>query len=248
MHRFFLPPTAFHDAQVNFPADRARQLRAVLRLQPGDQVTALDDAGSEYLVELTRLTKNEAVGRILSRQPVRSEPPVPITLFMSLLKKDNFEWVLQKGTEIGAARFAPIATQRTVRPLQTVTPAKMERWQRIIREAAEQSGRGRLPQLLPAQTFAAALATLTPPTLPLIPWVGESTRRVADLPRSVTAAALFIGPEGGFAAEEVDAAVAAGCLPLTLGRRILRAETAAMVSTAVLLHHWETAVAEGADD
>ena len=242
MHRFFVPPQTIRDDVVRFDPATAHQLHRVLRMRPGQHILVLDNRGFEYDVELVALEKRRAQGRIHARRPATGEPPFRLTLYQALLKKDNFEWVLQKCTEIGVTRFVPVITARTVvSGAKQPRANKWARWQRIIREAAEQSRRGALPELVAPLSFAEALADSQVCDHTLIPWVGEggiglrpalASERPAEVPPRLHAG-IFIGPEGGFTPDEITQARAAGVVPVTLGPRILRAETAA-VAAAVL--------------
>lgn len=254
MHRFFVSPSALQGTHVALRGDVAHQVHSVLRMRPGERVVVLDDSGWEYEVELTRVGRDAALGTILDRRPAAGEPRIRITLYQSLLKRDNLEWVLQKCTEIGVAEFVPVVSRRTiVNNPADVKAGKLERWRRIIAEAAEQSRRGRLPVLHEALTFEEAITNvgarlaLAPPTgkfdLALIPWEKEQSAGLhASLAamkpghRDPVSLALFIGPEGGFAEEEIALAREHGALAVTLGPRILRAETAAVVAVSLILY------------
>jgi 16S rRNA (uracil1498-N3)-methyltransferase len=240
VHRFFIPPAWIHGETVLLGDDVAHQLRHVLRLRPGARIVVLDDRGWEYEVELLTVEHRAARGTICERRPASGEPSVQVTLAQALLKKDNFEWVLQKGTEIGVTRFVPLITARTVAAGdEGVSPAKRERWARIVREAAEQSRRGALPVIEAPQSLSAALNL--PADLTLIAWEEERAMslRQALVPLRGTDApqvTIFIGPEGGFSAEEVAQARAGGAVAVTLGTRILRAETAATAAALLVLY------------
>jgi 16S rRNA (uracil1498-N3)-methyltransferase len=146
--------------------------------------------------------------------------------------------VLQKGTEVGVSAFAPVITRRSLVRGDDVTPEKMLRWERIIREAAEQSGRGVLPQLLPPAPFAEAVMAAAALDRTLIAWEGEAQGAIGEAlaQPGIGTVGLFIGPEGGYEAEEIDEAAARGIAPVTMGRRILRTETAAVVGAALVLY------------
>ncbi len=239
MHRFFIPPDWIHGDRITFFEPVAHQLRSVLRMQPGDVIVALDNQGWAYPVELTYIAKTQAEGTVTHRAPAASEPGLRLTLFQCVLKKDNFEWVLQKGTEIGVTAFVPVISQRTV--VGEVKTAKHDRWQRIITEAAEQSRRGRCPALHPPLPLTEAITQAAAHDLALIPWEGESThglRAALETPRrrGVQSAALIIGPEGGFAPDEVALAINHNVHPVSLGPRILRAETAAIAAAALVIY------------
>ncbi len=229
MHRFFVDPQFITETAVSFPPEQAHQIRTVLRMAPSAGVVVLDNAGWEYDVTLTAVTKQQVTGDITARRAAAGEPTTHLTLYQAMLKRDNFEWVLQKGTEIGVSRFVPLITARTV--VTAVKPNKLARWQRILTEAAEQCRRGRIPELAAPLPLPEAIAACNAEAM-LMPWEEAVSTTMgsalAGKPRSV---ALFIGPEGGFTAEEVDERVTA----VTLGPRILRAETAAIVAATLTL-------------
>ena len=267
MHRFFISPDQLRGRVVRFDEVQAHQMRRVLRLRPGARVLALDGEGLQYEVQLEEVSNSHVTGLVAAKTPATGEPRVRLTLFQSLLQRDKFEWVLQKGTEIGVAAFVPVITRRSlVRDADDVGANKLERWRRIIKEAAEQSGRGRLPAISAAVTLETALAGLpsphpspegrgglvpspfggglgrgsSPPArLALLAWEGETARTLRQAvgqTNGVTDIVLFIGPEGGYETAEVEAAAAHGVVAFTLGRRVLRTETAAVVGAALVLY------------
>jgi 16S rRNA (uracil1498-N3)-methyltransferase len=163
-----------------------------------------------------------------------------------LLKSARFEWILEKGTELGVTTFAPMLCHRSQSGLAETGPAKIQRWQRIIQEATEQCGRARRPELSPIQPLTHMLEHLPQGTLAIMPWEEEQAQHLSDVLRGTACAhtkpatvALFIGPEGGLQAEEVQAARQHGVHIVTLGKRILRAETAALVTVANVLYELE---------
>ena len=282
MHRFFITPAQRRGQIVRFDDVQAHQMRRVLRLRPGDRVLALDGQGEQYEVALEEVSNSRVTGLVAAQTAATGEPRVRLTLFQSLLQRDKFEWVLQKGTEIGVAAFVPVITRRSlVRDADDVGENKLERWRRIIKEAAEQSGRVALPTMGAAVPLAVALAGLpspqpspegrggeasspqpspdgrggsgslplrgrvrerglvAPATRALLAWEGEPERTLRQAlgeTNGLTDVALFIGPEGGFEAAEIEAAANQGVATFTLGRRILRTETAAVVGAALLLY------------
>jgi 16S rRNA (uracil1498-N3)-methyltransferase len=235
LHRFFLPPACLHADQVTFPPDIAHQIRRVLRLQTHDRIIVLDNTELEYIVTLF-VERDRVTGIIEDRRPNLAEPPIALTLYLGLLKSAKLELVLQKCTEIGVTRFVPLHTERSV--AADPSPARRSRFEAIVREAAEQSGRGRLPEIADPMHLTDALAAASAPLIVL--WEEERTLplRALPLPHDISSCGLIIGPEGGLAAAEVHAARAMGAHIATLGPRILRAETAAIVGAALLLDAW----------
>jgi len=241
MHRFFIPPEWISPDKVRLQGAVSRQICQVLRLHAGDPVTVLDNQGSQHRVELISVSAQEVVGRILETVPAEGEPETRVTLFASLAQREKFEWILQKGTEAGMAGCVPVISHRTlVRGWEKGDEhSKRERWERILREAAEQSHRGCIPTLGPVTRLEAALQNARQNhDACLIPWEGERSLglRQALQTTSPGRVGLFIGPEGGFSAEEAALAQQHGVIPVSLGPRILRMETAAVVAVALVLH------------
>jgi len=246
MHRFFLPPECFREQEVTFPTSVARQMSSVLRLHPGQRVIAIDRQGFEHEVELLKIERGTAYGRAHSSRMVASEPHTRLTLYLCLTQREKFEGMLQKGTELGAYAFVPVISSRSLVQHQDEPSKKHERWQRIVQEAAEQSGRGRVPVVHPTQPFETALQQASQENdRLLIPWEREQQtdlhQVLVSAPGEPIAAqtmrvAVVIGPEGGFSTEEIAFAEQAGFQSITLGPRILRMETAAIVITALVLY------------
>ncbi len=243
MHRFFVPPEWIEDGAVVLSGGVSRQLSHVLRARPGERITVLDDSGFEYLVALTEVASDRTRGEVVKRSRSIAEPSVRVTLFQGMLKADRFELVLQKGTELGASAFVPTVCARSVaRPGDgSRRSSRLKRWQRIVVEAAEQSGRGRRPELREPVPFGEACNDVHGSAL--IPWEGETRAGLkAALGRlradggALTSLGIFIGPEGGFTEQEVDQAKAAGVVSVSLGRRILRAETAGVSVLAAVMY------------
>ena len=245
MQRFFLPPDLITETSVSFPEEISHQLRHVLRMQPGDPVIVLDNQGSEYDVVLLAPFGKQITAQVTGKRPAPGEPAVQLTLLLCLSQREKFEWMLQKCTELGAAGFLPVVSSRSLVQSGKDFTKKLARWQRILTEAAEQSGRGRVPALHPPLKFEDALRFAGDiPGLRVIPDVQEHSR---SLRRALEAApenspsrqvVALIGPEGGFTAEEVARAVQAGFVPVTLGPRVLRMETAAMAVSALVMYQY----------
>jgi 16S rRNA (uracil1498-N3)-methyltransferase len=237
MHRFFVPPDAIHANKVDFPERAAHQIRNVFHMNSGDRVIVLDDSGWEYQVSLQLVSRKVVLGDVESKALADNEPEVEVSLFAALLKKDNFEWVLQKCTELGIGTIVPIMTERTV--MGPPSKHKLERWGRIVMEAAEQSGRGRLPRLENPIDLNEALQRMAQYDRRLFFWEGAQEGDLKELTSGGLlegSIACLVGPEGGFSTDEAERVQAAGGKPISLGRRILRAETAAVVVTALVMY------------
>ena len=226
--------------------DAAQQIRRVLRMRPGDRFSLLDGLGFEYQVVLAEFEKDEVWAEVLGKVQVQTEPDHRVSLCLSLLNKpDKFEWVLQKATELGAARFVPIIAERSV--TGSVRSMRRERWERIIQEAAEQSGRGLIPALAEPAYLKAALDTESQTLsrvgateqahVAIMPELCGSETILSPLRKGgrPQTASIYIGPEGGFTEDEIAIAQGAGVAIVTLGPRILRAETAAVAALTLVL-------------
>jgi 16S rRNA (uracil1498-N3)-methyltransferase len=238
MQRFFLPALLPKVDEVVSLAPIHNQLRRVLRVQPGTQLVVLDNEGSERLMEVVGVERRDTTARVVEVRPAPAEPTVAITLYQCVLKSDKFELILQKATELGVTTLVPVISHRTVARPGKALENKQTRWETIVREAAEQSERGALPVVAPTCSFFEAVASATGTRL--LPWEESeaSPGLLAALGQSqqpIESVSMMIGPEGGFEAGEIQEAIDAGWQVVTLGKRILRAETAALATMSVLM-------------
>lgn len=244
MHRFFVSPDLLGRPRIILPDHVAHQVRTVLRMHPNDQITLLDGNGTAHTARITGISREQVTAEIVESVDAEGEPETFITLFQAALKKDNFEWALEKGTEIGVSAFVPIITARCIP--REIDDNKLERWGRIITEAAEQCGRAVIPALDPPAAienifsqfsdFNLCLILDTRPDAPTLgDVIGDFRAEFEDVPT----VALIVGPEGDFTPEEMAAAIAAGARPVSIGPRILRAETAGIAAAAMLIYEWE---------
>jgi 16S rRNA (uracil1498-N3)-methyltransferase len=240
MHRFFVPPEWLKGERISLGGPLAHQLSRVLRLQAGEHVTLLDDSGWAYEVALDRVSPQEATAHLVSRTQPQTEPRVRLVLYQALTKETKFDWVLQKGTELGVSTFVPLVTERClIGSPESLGEQKMRRWQRIVTEAAEQSGRARLPRVSGVMRLAEACEPAPAGVLALIAWVSPQAMPLAQVMRQAASTSLeeirfFVGPEGDFSPAEVERARQAGILPISLGLRVLRTETAGLVALAAI--------------
>lgn len=240
--RFFVPPEALRADELHL-ADQtlAHQLLHVLRLRQGDRVLLLDGLGTVCEVELVALSRSELRGRVVERKAAPGEPPCSLTVYLPLIRAERFEWALQKCVELGADRLVPVAFARS-QVADRADGRKAERWRRIVREAAEQACRGRLPSLAQPLAFTAACAEASTADLSFLLWEGEAPHLARMLQGAggtalpaKPALAILSGPEGGITADELAVARGRGIMPVSLGQRILRAETAPIAAAALLI-------------
>ncbi len=251
MHRFFVGELALRrlapGASLPLPDNVTHQVRDVLRIAIGEQIVLFDNSGDELVATVISRARTGMEVRIAERRVGEKEPAVRIILCQGLLKTARFEWVLEKGTELGVHTFVPILCRRSMAGLEEAGPAKIQRWQRIIQEAAEQCGRSRIPELLTIQPLIHALNDIPPGALALMPWEEERVQTLYSVLQTVRAnttstisdaktVVLFIGPEGGLMPEEVGLAQQHNVKIVTLGRHILRAETAALATVANVMY------------
>lgn len=236
MRRFTLEPERLTSGRVTFDAEESRHLTRVLRLRPGDTVVATDGAGRDYTVRLESVGA-AATGTVLAEAAGVPASPLAVTLVQGVPKGDKMEAIVRAATELGVARVRPALCARTIVRLE---PARWRdrarRWQRVAREAAKQSGRAVIPDVEAPRPLAEWLAGGEPVDLGLCLWEGAGAplgRLLADVgaPRS---ALVVVGPEGGLARAEVEAARAGGLTVVGLGPRILRTETAGPAVVAIL--------------
>ena len=249
MNRFFIPPEQIRGDVVTLPPDVGRQIQQVLRLNIlTDEICVLDGSGTEYLVRLDGLREGRLTGQVLQQQDGSREPSCSLQLFFSLTRREKVEWILQKGTEIGVSAFQPLVCERSLSRESAIDPARRQRWEAIIREAAEQSGRSRLPDLRQVLAFQ----QLTMPASPagcvgLIAWEGApvqlrmtKTLLASQGGRKPDLILVVVGPEGGFSEAEASLAQRRGFRLVSLGSSILRMETACLVAPALARHIVET--------
>lgn len=233
MPRFFLPRVA--GPAVTLPPEDGRHIHRSLRMRPGDTLT-VTDGQQEYRCRITAFEADDTVCLAVEEATsVCCEPSLAVTLYQGLPKGDKMDWIVQKSVELGVERIVPVVTARSIaRPDRDSGRKKQVRWQKIAAEAAGQSGRGRIPSVEEPTSFAEAARRMAQettvvfyegggaPLRTLIPTIGESL-------------SLFIGPEGGIAAEEKELLCSGGALTATLGPRILRCETAPLAALSMIM-------------
>lgn len=237
MQRFFLSEDAFHGNIVYFPEDLSHQIMRVLRMKAGEQVIAIDPIGKEYTLTLSDINPKICIGQVDQVKTAEGEPNTQLDLYIALTQREKFEWILQKCTEVGISSITPVMTERSLVLKQQPADKKRERWQKILKEAAEQSRRGRVPVVREPEDFA-QICSVVRADRRLIAWEGQDGSPLHTIlaDEDIQHVSLLIGPEGGFSMEEMRIAKASGWLPFTMGKRILRMETAAVVASALILY------------
>ncbi|MCG8400164.1 MAG: 16S rRNA (uracil(1498)-N(3))-methyltransferase [Firmicutes bacterium] len=243
MPRFWVKPDDIRGDTVTVNGAEARHMIRVLRLGPGDIITILDGCGSQYRCRIVEKAGECVYCRVLERAGAGGEPPRRVVLLQGLAKGDKMDTVIQKGTELGASIFVPVFCRRSVVRLDAAKGvARRRRWQRIAAEAAKQCRRALVPEVTVPLGWSEALELIPPGAFTLLPWeevAGRPLKRVlqcrAQPPAEVY---IIIGPEGGLEPEEVEEARSRGAVPVSLGPRILRTETAGPAVITMVLYQW----------
>lgn len=247
MQRYFIAKEQFGENSVHIGGDDARHIQQVMRFKIGDRFICSDGVSEEALVEITRLQPGQVTAAIIERLAMNNEPAVSVWIGQSLPKGDKMETVIQRCTEIGATRFYPFTSARTIVKYDGKKEGRrLLRWGKIAKEAAEQAQRNRIPHISEPLTWSQMLQWVGKADLAFICYEQAKAddgahslkhwlQQQAEPAQSVL---LLIGPEGGFSEEEVAEAVAAGCHIISLGRRILRTETAAIAALSCILYEY----------
>jgi 16S rRNA (uracil1498-N3)-methyltransferase len=236
VRRAFVRPDAVEAGRLRFDAAEAHHLGRVLRVRPGAIVEATDGEGRLYVVRLETLDRDGAWAAIEACLEPGGESPCAITLAPALLKGDRMDWLVQKATELGVVRILPVETARiVVRRMADDGPRRVARWSRIAREAMKQCGRVVVPRVEAPRRLADVVAEAPGHDRTWLCWEGGGLplARAAEVTGPVARLLLLVGPEGGFTGEEAGLAQSAGATLVSLGPRILRAESAAIAALAV---------------
>jgi len=235
-----------------FSGEEAKYLADVLRMRPGETVMLCDGARTDFTCRITDITKDHVAVVFDAREPNSTEPPYEAVLYQALVKGDKMDLIIQKGVELGVSKIIPVACSRSIVRIDAKdADKKTARWQKIAEEAARQCGRGRIPTVGQPVSFAAAVAQAgSGSDLVFLPWEGEKScplssvldswaETVSPKQGNHPVISFFIGPEGGFDPKEIDIADKAGVKTVTLGRRILRTETAGLAVLSMLIYRLE---------
>ncbi|MGI6153711.1 MAG: 16S rRNA (uracil(1498)-N(3))-methyltransferase [Christensenellaceae bacterium] len=238
MKRFFFDGPK--SGTVKLTGEEARHISRVLRMDAGDMLHLFDGSGYDYLAKITSVQKDGVFAEILQKGYSQSEPGVFITVYQAVIKKDNMDYVTQKCTETGASRIVPYLSQRCVKRPDEASAAKLlDRQRHIAKEAAKQCGRAKIPEIGNILSLD-AVAQQIQNSFTLLAYENEKRQTIRDVlashfPEEIS---VIIGPEGGFTQEEVQMLEECGARPCSLGRLILRSETAGVAACAMLLYHY----------
>lgn len=244
MHHFFVTPEQVRDNQIYIEGSDVNHMKNVLRMKLGEEFHVSDGNNRKYRCAVEEFGEEEVRASIIEELECDTELPSKLYLFQGLPKNDKMEWIVQKAVELGAWEIIPVATKRAVVKLDEKKAAKkVERWNSISESGAKQSKRSIIPKVTQVMSYKEALAYANELDVVMIPYElaegMEDTKAYIRAIRPGQSVGIFIGPEGGFEQEEVELAVQMGAKPVTLGKRILRTETAGLTILSVLMYHLE---------
>ena len=249
MHHFFVNPEQVEDGLIRITGSDVNHIKNVLRIRQGEEMLVSDGTGRDYLCQAEEIAGLEVTVRILETEEEGRELPSRIWLFQGLPKSDKMEFIIQKAVELGASGIVPVSTRNTVVKLDPKKEeAKVKRWQAIAESAAKQSKRSLVPRVSGIITLKEAFDYVESQgfSVRLIPYEHEAgmdgTKTELDAAGPGQDIAVFIGPEGGFDEREIELALSKGVRPISLGRRILRTETAGLALLSVLMMRLEGAL------
>lgn len=239
--RVHVPAPLSAGSRQTIEGDAANHIARVLRLQPGDPLTVFDGRGGEHAARIEGTRKGAVIIEVGERSATERESPLPLTLAQGVSRGERMDWVVQKATELGVTRIVPVLTERTVVKLDAKqSERRLSHWQGIAVAACEQSGRNQVPGISAPLGLHDFLQHDEQPGATRLLLLPTGTRRVNDLnpPNDTGGIVVLIGPEGGLAASEQRAALAAGFTAVRMGPRVLRTETAAIAALTLLQHRF----------
>lgn len=244
MHHFFVEPGAVGEDEIIITGSDVNHIKNVLRMTIDEKLLISDGQGNDYCCIISGMSDSEIVAEILEENVERTELSSEFYLFQGLPKSDKMELIVQKAVELGVKEIIPFKAKRCVVKLDDKkADSKIKRWQSISESAAKQSKRGVIPRVNEVMSFKEAVEYAKTFDISIIPYENfkdmSSTRKIIDKIEKNMKIGIFIGPEGGFDSEEVDYAIDNGIEPVSLGKRILRTETAGLAILSVLMFKLE---------
>lgn len=244
MHHFFVSPEQIDEQFVTIRGNDVNHIKNVLRMKAGEELLVSNGLDRDYFCQIETITDEEIKAKILQEDFAGTELPTELYLFQGLPKADKMELIIQKAVELGVKEIIPVATKRCVVKLDDKKEAsKLKRWQAISESAAKQSRRMIIPEISPVMTFKEAINRASTFDMGIIPYENfkdmEETRNILKGVGKAMKIGIFIGPEGGFEESEIQYAMDNGIKPISLGKRILRTETAGLAILSVLMFRIE---------
>jgi 16S rRNA (uracil1498-N3)-methyltransferase len=241
MPNYFITSSQIQGESIRIVGPLLKHLKDALRIKQGEPLTFVDERQQRYLVQVDRISHHLLVARIIDRLAQAPAPLLQLHLAQGIIKGKKMDWIIQKATELGVSQMIPLLTSRTVVRLEGLRARRQqERWQAIANEAAQQSGRDKVPSIQAVCSFSDFIRSAGHQLLLLL-WEEEarqSLKNELSSQKEVKSATLLIGPEGGFSQKEVTEAKARGFQTVHLGRRILRTETAGLATLSILQYLW----------
>ncbi len=244
MHHFFVTPEQVKEDRIQIEGSDVNHIKNVLRMKIGEELHISDGNNKKYLCEIAKVSADMVLAQIKEELASDTELPSKIYLFQGLPKGDKMELIVQKAVELGVYEIIPVSTKRAVVKLDDKKAAKkVERWNSISEGGAKQSGRNMVPKVKKVMTYKEAMQYAKDLDVVLLPYElaegMEDTKQCIEAVRPGMSVGIFIGPEGGFETSEVEYALEQGAKAITLGRRILRTETAGLTILSILMYHLE---------
>ena len=240
MPRFFCDNVPENASTITISGDDAKHIISSLRMAVGEKLTVCNSAGTDYNCTIEFFSDNLVYLRINEKSHTLSEPSVSVAVYFAMPKGDKTEFIIQKSVELGASKIVPFISERCVsRPDKKSSDKKLERYQKISEEAAKQCGRGIIPQVLPVMSFKEVIKDSLSSNIPIILYEAEDKfslkQTLSD--KNFSSVSFISGPEGGFSPEEIAYAKECGVLSVSLGKRILRCETAPVAALCAVMYH-----------
>jgi 16S rRNA (uracil1498-N3)-methyltransferase len=246
MYRFYVEQNQIAETSITITGTDVNHIKNVLRMRVGEKLVICNGQGKDFYCIIESETDGQVVANILEVRDTDTELQGKIYLFQGLPKKDKMELIIQKAVELGAFEIIPVMTKRTIVKIEDKKKElkKVERWQTIASSAAKQSNRGIIPVVTETKSFKEALTIAKDMDCKVIPYENADditkTKEIIQNIKNNQSVAIFIGPEGGFEEQEISMALDSGILPITLGKRILRTETAGLAILSMIMLQMES--------
>ncbi len=244
MYRFFVQPEQIHGKTVKIQGSEVNHIKNVLRMKSGEQIRISDGKSMDYLCEIETLEEDAVYAAIMEEWEGDTELPVKIILYQGLPKGEKLEWIIQKSVELGVYKIHPVAMKFSVAKVEPKKEeSKKKRWNAIAKSAAEQSKRLIVPEVGEVLSYKECLKEWENLDLVLVPYESakgmETIQKTLETVKNGMKIGILIGPEGGISEQEIEEAKASGAKIVSLGKRILRTETAALAMLSILMYHIE---------